>query len=298
MCLARGNATAPYAGSGWTGGGGGVGPQGSGSGVGGGGGCGSLGSGYGNGGSCAGTGGSIGGNGSVSAGMLPVVVTIVMASYSLAMAAEPTDLSAFPNGTPVGEIAAHLGVPVRAVRALVRRRPSRNTLDGTRTRGRPDVDPAEVAALYAEGRSIREVAERLGCGKSTVERRLRRSGVALRGRTDPVVDAEIVRRYEAGERLGQIAAAVGRSPDGVHDVLCRLGVERRRKRRRMSPVGEWPNGGAGIDTSDVVAMYKAGWSQIAIAEHYGCSRALVQARLRAAGVPPKWRRQLEDRHAG
>ncbi len=105
-----------------------------------------------------------------------------------------------------------------------------------------------------------------------------------------------MRRYEAGERLGQIAAAVGRSPDGVHDVLSRLGVERSRKPRRMPTVREWPNGGPGIDPSDVVAMYEAGRSQVAIAEHYGCSRALIQARLRA-GVPPKWRRETGDRHA-
>ncbi len=62
----------------------------------------------------------------------------------------------------------------------------------------------------------------------------------------------------------------------------------------MPTVGQGPNGGPGIDTSDVVAMYEAGRSQVAIAEHYECSRAMVQARLRAAGVPPKWRRQAAN----
>jgi len=64
-------------------------------------------------------------------------------------------LSAFPDGTPVGEIAAHLGVPVQTVREWMRRRLPRRIPRGTRPLRRPDVDPPEVAALYADGRSIR-----------------------------------------------------------------------------------------------------------------------------------------------
>jgi AraC-like DNA-binding protein len=47
-------------------------------------------------------------------------------------------------------------------------------------------------------------------------------------------DAELVRRYEAKERIGELAAAAEMSRSGLYDRLKRLGVEPRTRGRQVS----------------------------------------------------------------
>jgi transposase len=202
------------------------------------------------------------------------------------MPADLPDLSALPDSMSLAEIAAARGVEVSTVRAWVRQqpRPEPKRQRPPLARGRQDVVTQEVADLYRAGRTMMQIAEQLSCGLGTVQRRLQLAGVPTRPRPDPDIDAEIVRRYRAGERLPAISAAVGRNVRAVTRGLRRQGVKPARKPRVKGSVRRLPNGGRrpDINTAEVVALRAAGWSQLAIAAKFECSRAAIAYRLRQA----------------
>ena len=167
------------------------------------------------------------------------------------------DLAGFPDGTPLADIAAAYGVPVRTVRRWVKAGP------------RPEPRPRRsrgAAQTWTPPPSPR-------CTRKASTRRRSLSGSAA-----------------VGEPVSRIAASLGMTQSGIDRALRRAGIKRRRQPRQLTPGRVAGRDGVrrpDIDASDVVAMYQAGWSQIAIAEHYECSRKMVRDRLRTAGVLPK-----------
>jgi hypothetical protein len=108
-------------------------------------------------------------------------------------------------------------------------------------RPRPDISTEVIVALYADGVLQRRIAEQLGCDIAAVSKRLvtagviqRRPGGPLKRRRvpDPALDAEVARRYEAGESFRAIGAAFGHSDSWAWRSVERMGIERRVSSRR------------------------------------------------------------------
>lgn len=94
----------------------------------------------------------------------------------------------------------------------------------------------------------------------------------------PVLDPDdTVRRYKAGETLGQIARDYRTRTSRVRDVLVANGVP-------IRPPGTRAPDESRVPTSEVVKLYGNGMSAEAIAEHIGCAVGTVCNRLHAAGV--------------
>lgn len=67
-----------------------------------------------------------------------------------------------------------------------------------------------LAARYAEGATVYELAEEFGCSRATVSERLKKAGVPMR-RQSPTAEQvdELVRLYESGMSLKSIADQLG-----------------------------------------------------------------------------------------
>jgi hypothetical protein len=116
----------------------------------------------------------------------------------------------------------------------------------------------ELARRYRSGETIEAIAAAVGVDPRTVRQRLRRAGVELRPpgrcrgyRLLHLDDAEIVRRYRAGETMPAIGRSLGVSAATVRDRLMDAGVERRPRGggRRPRP----------IETPRERARSKFGW---------------------------------------
>jgi hypothetical protein len=121
--------------------------------------------------------------------------------------AEHPDPSAFPDGTPLAEIAAALGTTIHDVRQAMEAEPKAD-LGATHSRAwRSDIRADAVAELYSSGLSLRRIADCFGCDVATVSRRMTAAGMPVRPRrrrggrwsSTPERLAEMVRRYETGE---------------------------------------------------------------------------------------------------
>ncbi|HZQ58614.1 MAG TPA: hypothetical protein VFA84_11280 [Acidimicrobiales bacterium] len=104
------------------------------------------------------------------------------------------DLSAFPDGTPVTEIAATLGVTVREVRwslgAPLPRALSRRARGGDTPKAVADA----IVAAYLAGDRIADIAAATGRSPSTVVRCVQAAGVPKRRRRRRWVDGRLVDR--------------------------------------------------------------------------------------------------------
>jgi AraC-like DNA-binding protein len=97
---------------------------------------------------------------------------------------------------------------------------------------RDGTTPPGSTKLYAEGRTEEEVAAEVGCAATTVSKYVREAGLG-RGRVLRRLDTEeIVRRYQTGQPIRDVAGALGASASGVWRVLVRGGVQRRRRGSR------------------------------------------------------------------
>jgi hypothetical protein len=101
--------------------------------------------------------------------------------YSSPMAAGPPDLSTFPDGTPLSEIGAALGITVReARRRLVTLRPEpippRASADPRKRRTDPARD-AEIVGRYQALETIQEIARAMQLSTMSVMSALDRYGV-------------------------------------------------------------------------------------------------------------------------
>lgn len=146
------------------------------------------------------------------------------------------------EGATLQEIADELGRSIATVHRHLRRagvelRPAGSTVR-RHPRRLPDAELQRTARLYVEdGLSLRQVAEVLGVGQSSVRWRLERAGVQMRPksqagrespflrRLEPEVEDEIVRLYvEALRNQREIAEEIGVTRVTVQRVLSRRGV--------------------------------------------------------------------------
>lgn len=93
---------------------------------------------------------------------------------------------------------------------------------------------AEILAAYTEQKDADLVANAAGCCADTVRRIVKAAGLPLAGcagkqwaRPLKLSDAEIIRRYRAGEGGPELAVAAGCSAATIYYRLRRAGIERR-----------------------------------------------------------------------
>ena len=100
-------------------------------------------------------------------------------------------------------------------------------------RGRKPTDPETTKKYVAEAVKLgskTKAAELFGVSPDTIGRALRKSGIKLSvGKfSDEKVKADIIRRYESGERLREIGESYGTRAQHVNTLLRKWGVEARR----------------------------------------------------------------------
>jgi hypothetical protein len=136
----------------------------------------------------------------------------------------------YQGGATMAEIGEKYGITRQRVSQIFKRygvyvAPSR--------RGRKPVDAETTQKYVAEavrlGSKVK-AAERFGVSPDTIGRALRRAGVSLKvGKfTDEKVKADIIRRYESGERLREIAESYDTRAQHVNTLLRKWGVEAKR----------------------------------------------------------------------
>jgi group I intron endonuclease len=110
-----------------------------------------------------------------------------------------------------------------------------------RGRGRTDIPSEEMVRMFSEGLSAREIAKKLGVIPATVKRHLSLKGIqphrpGRQSRAD-LKNTELVRLYNQGVSLEQIAETVGAAPSTVRLRLVKEGVDTSREARnaRMKP---------------------------------------------------------------
>lgn len=106
-------------------------------------------------------------------------------------------------------------------------------------------ETAEAAQLYADGVTIRELADRYGCGHQQVTARLRAAGVEVRPRGPrssltlaQVAEAQVL--YAAGVTVAALAAGYGCRRETLSAAMVRAGSVIRRgapRRRRTTTEG-------------------------------------------------------------
>lgn len=140
---------------------------------------------------------------------------------------------------------------------------------------------------WEKGEDAIQVAKVLGLSSSTVYKVLYRNGIRPSQATGrPKKDhrrkhtmeqeAEIVRRYEAGEPLQQLAREFGCIPVTIRNVVIRRGGT-------VRPVGGPRRQWSETDIEDMVRRYQSGQSQFTIAEALGTSQIHISRILRKHG---------------
>ena len=192
------------------------------------------------------------------------------AGYSASVVEDMAELRR--AGLTFGEIAARYGLTPGRVRAWL-------VEAGHHTpRVRAVVDPADVAARAAAGRSPRQVAEDMGLSVTTVRSKLRDArAVAARHHHpsySPEQVAAMAAQYRAGVPLRAIAAAVGVATHTARMWISESG----------EPIRAGSRPRVDVDPAVMIARRRAGQTVKRIAADLGVSTTLVRARLRAAGV--------------
>lgn len=111
-----------------------------------------------------------------------------------------------------------------------RARPSRPRTMTPADRVQPDT-AAIVAAYQDDGRNVPEIAEAQGISEHTVYRHLKAAGIPLRAKTALPDEAELMRLYESGLSIRQIAKRFSASTVPVHRRLLAAGVTMRPAKR-------------------------------------------------------------------
>jgi hypothetical protein len=183
------------------------------------------------------------------------------------------------------ELAARHGVTIAEVRRMVGPQRIERRVAATVVDTEEAVDPsqagtletaAEEPAALDDGR-LAELAASLGVTVGDVRRMVelapRRDG-RYRGRLD--VD-EVRRRYEAGESLAGIGAAMGASDTTVRHAMARVGIPTRPGPR---PAGERRGPLHRLDVAEIVRRY----SIIGIARAVGASESGVYRAVKRSGI--------------
>lgn len=142
----------------------------------------------------------------------------------------------------------------------------------------------QIADCYSREHSIFKVARELGIGASTVHRRLLEQGVKLDGRAKylaeaqalpPEVEAEILRRYEAGALSADLAREHGVTIYTIKQAIRRSGGS---LRLNPSPTA------TADEIEQIVKFRGGGLSQAKIAVRLGRSQSFVSSIYRRLGI--------------
>jgi hypothetical protein len=110
-----------------------------------------------------------------------------------------------------------------------------------------DDDAAEFARAYRAGESLEQIGQRHGASYVVIRRYLLREGARLRPVGAPAFwtgerQEEAVRRYQAGEQLKDIAAAMGCGTGTLTAVLTELGAHKKKPYKRREAHHSWRGG--------------------------------------------------------
>jgi transposase len=144
-----------------------------------------------------------------------------------------------------------------------------------------------LAALWAEGHSTREIAEQLGCAEGTVRKRLKEAGLFYKRSSDHPHGADMVRLYQEGWTVLQIADHLEIAGSTVYRYLDLAGLHtighKTVKARQKRAV--------------VTALYNEGYTLDQITELSGIPRTTVYRHLNQSGDWFVYIPKLETRRA-
>lgn len=148
-----------------------------------------------------------------------------------------------------------------------------------RARQLTDGEKAAFVEGYGHGEGIREMAEKLGVHRTTLDALAKRLGLS---REDPralpaEIRAEIVRRYRAGDTLAALGQELGLGPNRVQRVLAAEGEEVRARGQEGSKLTV-------PQIEEAVRAYESGTAMVAIAARFGVSYACARGALIGAGT--------------
>lgn len=150
------------------------------------------------------------------------------------------------------------------------------------------IDIATAGAMYAPGLSIEKVAREMNVAVMTAHRAIHLSGEKIRDKAVVVDAGAVIRMYESGMALREIANKIGFGPSVVTRVLEENGVTKR------AP-GAWKKGTSRIDHSAVVRSYENGVSVLEICRQFKCGETQVRRILSANNVQSKGARFYRER---
>jgi transposase-like protein len=145
-------------------------------------------------------------------------------------------------------------------------------------------DDPEIAALYLEGKTAKEIADRFGVCDQSILRSLERQGIPRRpagkrkvwtGSADQ--RERVISMYRSGESVRGIAQALGCRSPVISDTLEGAGIVRR-------PHGTEARAISDEEIPDLVRAYQAGAHATELAKKYGTSHTTIRNYLKAEGV--------------
>lgn len=198
-------------------------------------------------------------------------------------------------GESTHQLGKHFGVGARTIGQILKRNAIKARSKREAARRCTDEQEQAICQRYLAGASYIQVAKSLGVSPSSVLTALRRQGVKTRsareakgGLTD-AQDAELCRRYEAGENTVQLAAFFAVSQTSVKNILQRHGVKAR-------SVREARGGLTDAQEAELCSRYEAGETTIRLATVFGIgSTNTISAILRRNGIKA---RTLKEAHGG
>lgn len=140
-----------------------------------------------------------------------------------------------------------------------------------------------IVEMYDNGRTYREIQGEIGCSSSTIRRAIKDSDVELKGRGtspkfSPDEEQEILREYEAGATLADLAEKYDSNRVTISEVIKRQGGETRGRGGGHSEV-------TAEESDEMIRLYtEEKLSQTEIGEKLGYHQSTVGKHLRKAGV--------------
>jgi hypothetical protein len=208
----------------------------------------------------------------------------------------PHDRSTLEDGR-LDELAARDGLTIAEVRRMmgpqqIERPTAAGVVDTDEVVGPPQAGPLETVdgdpAALDDGR-LEELAASLGVTLGDVARMIQVAGPRrddrYRGRLDV---EEVRRRYEAGESLAAIGAAMGASDTTVRHAMVRVGIPTRPGPR---PAGERRGPLQRLDVAEIRRRYQAGETIKGIARAIGASESGVGRAMDRIGIARRSRRR-------
>lgn len=160
----------------------------------------------------------------------------------------------------------------------------------------------QIPPLWREGLTTGEISKRLGIAPTTATRYLTEAGIDVvaeatqrRYLISPDADEEIIRRYLAGENVGDLAKAFGyASHVSILKRLRAAGVPTRKRGNRERVLT--------AEESDLVdRRHREGFTDEQIAKEVGCCARVVARWLKRNGYRDNWHngiRKLNDGYVG